>query len=85
MDARPRNLAVRMSEADERLIRLPLNAARRKVREIIEQSPNNGRLWLLLEIGDCSPTVRLSLLADILRKTRGNADIARHLRACVKS
>jgi hypothetical protein len=47
MDARPRDLAVRMAEADEQLIKLPLNAARRKAREIINQSSNNGQLAVI--------------------------------------
>jgi hypothetical protein len=47
MDARPRDLAVRMAEADEQLIKLPLNAARRKAREIINQSCNKGRLAVI--------------------------------------
>ena len=47
MDARPRDLAVRMAEADEQLIKLPLNAARHKAREIINQSCNNGRLAVI--------------------------------------
>jgi hypothetical protein len=44
MDARPRDLAVRIAQADEQLITLPFNAARRKARDTIEQSPANGRL-----------------------------------------
>lgn len=44
MDARPRDLAVRMAQADEQLIKLPLSAARRRAREIINQSSSNGRL-----------------------------------------
>ena len=47
MDARPQVLAVRMAEADEPLIKLPLNAARRKAREIINQSSNNGGLAVI--------------------------------------
>jgi hypothetical protein len=47
MDDRPRDLAVRMAEADEHLIKLPLLAARRKAREIINQSSNNGRLAVI--------------------------------------
>jgi hypothetical protein len=47
MDARPRDLAVRMAQADTQLITLPLNAARRKAREIIDQSPRNGRLAVI--------------------------------------
>jgi hypothetical protein len=47
MDARPRDLADRMAHADEQLITLPLNAARRKAREIIGQSPKDGRLAVI--------------------------------------
>ena len=47
MDARPRDLAARMAHADGQLITLPLNAARRKAREIIGQSPKNGRLAVI--------------------------------------
>jgi len=47
MDARPRDLALRTAQADEQLIKLPLGAARRKAREIIDQSPNNGRLAVI--------------------------------------
>ncbi|MCP4615622.1 MAG: hypothetical protein GY844_04200 [Bradyrhizobium sp.] len=47
MDARPRDLADKIAHADEQLITLPLNAARRKAREIIEQSPRNGKLAVI--------------------------------------
>ena len=63
MDARPRDLADRMARADEQVITLPLNAARRKAREIIEQSPRNGQLavignWRQLADGQIEFAVR---------------------------
>ena len=63
MDARPRDLAVRMAHADEHLFKLPLNAARRKPREIIKQSPRDGRLavienWRQLADGQIEFAVR---------------------------
>jgi hypothetical protein len=42
MDARPRELAVRMAHADEQIFTLPLEAARCRVREIIRQPSKNG-------------------------------------------
>jgi hypothetical protein len=52
-----------MAHADEQLITLPLNAARRKAREIIDQSPKNGRLavignWRQLADGQIEFAVR---------------------------
>ena len=63
MDARPRDLADRMAYTDEQLITLPLNAARRKAREIIGQSPKDGRLavienWRQLSDGKIEFAVR---------------------------
>jgi hypothetical protein len=63
MDARPRDLVLRMAQADEQLITLPLHAARRKAREIIKQSANNGRLavienWRQLADGQIEFAVR---------------------------
>ncbi len=63
MDARPRDLVVRMAHADEQVITLPVNAARRKAREIIEQSSSNGRLavignWRQLADGQIEFAVR---------------------------
>jgi len=63
MDARPRDLADRMAHTDEQLITLPLNAARRKAREIIGQSPKDGRLavienWRQLSDGKIEFAVR---------------------------
>lgn len=63
MDARPRDLAARIAEADEQLIKLPVPAARRKAREIINQSSNNGRLavienWRQVEDGQIEFAVR---------------------------
>jgi hypothetical protein len=65
MDARPRDLAARMAEAAEQLITLPLPAARRKAREIIDQPSNDG---LLAVVGNCGslPMVRLCLPFDTL-------------------
>jgi hypothetical protein len=42
MRVRPRDLADKMAATDEQLFTLPLDAARRKAREIIDQSPRNG-------------------------------------------
>jgi hypothetical protein len=63
MDARPRDLAARLAQAEEQLITLPLHAARRKAREIIGQSPANGRLavvgnWRQLADGQIEFAVR---------------------------
>ena len=63
MDLRPRDLADRMARTDEVLITLPLNAARRKAREIIGQSPKDGRLavienWRQLSDGKIEFAVR---------------------------
>jgi hypothetical protein len=63
MDARPRDLADRMAHTDGQLVTLPLNAARRRAREIIEQSPKNGRLavienWRQLADGQIEFAVR---------------------------
>jgi hypothetical protein len=63
MDARPRDLAARMAEAAEQLITLPLPAARRKAREIIDQPSNDGLLavvgnWRQLADGQIMFAVR---------------------------
>jgi hypothetical protein len=42
MHMRPRDLANQMAVTDEQLLTLPLDAARSKAREIIDQSPQNG-------------------------------------------
>jgi hypothetical protein len=42
MRARPRDLAVRMANSDEQVLTLPLDAARCKAREIIDQAPQGG-------------------------------------------
>ena len=47
MDPRPRDLANRMAHADEQLFTPPVEAARRKAREIIGQAPKNGRLAVI--------------------------------------
>jgi hypothetical protein len=42
MRVRPHDLADQTAATDEQLFTLPLDAARRKAREIIDQSPRNG-------------------------------------------
>jgi len=42
MRARPRDLAYRMANSDEQVFTLPLDAARCKAREIIDQAPRGG-------------------------------------------
>jgi hypothetical protein len=69
MDARPRDLAVRMVRADEQLFTLPLDAARCRAREIIGQSPKNGRLavienWRQLSDGQIQFAVRYFAAAE---------------------
>ena len=69
MDARPRDLADRMAHTHGQLITLPLNAARRRAREIIEQSPKNGRLavienWRQLADGQIEFAVRYFAAAE---------------------
>ena len=64
MRARPSDLAEWMSEAKQvEVFTLPLDAARCKAREIIDQSPNTG----LFKIGDNSRTVGLNLRYGIFR------------------
>ena len=63
MDARPLDLANRMAHADEQLFTLPVDAARRKAREIIWQAAKNGRLavvenWRQLADGQIEFAVR---------------------------
>jgi hypothetical protein len=58
---RPRDLAVRVSDAQHRdSFRLPLDAARRKAREVIDQNPQDG-LTPTVENWRHFPTVRLNL------------------------
>jgi hypothetical protein len=42
MLVRPRDLAVRISDEQPEKFRLPVDAARRKAREVIDQIPQNG-------------------------------------------
>src|SRR5215510_15485559 len=67
MDARPRELAARM--ADEQIFRLPLEAARCRVREIIHQPSKHGRLaviqnWRQLSDGQIEFVARYFAAAD---------------------
>jgi len=67
MDARPRELAARM--ADEQIFRLPLEAARCRVREIIHQPSKQGQLavvqnWRQLSDGRIEFAVRYFAAAD---------------------
>ena len=67
MDARPRELAARL--ADEQIFRLPLEAARRRVREIIHQPSKHGRLaviqnWRQLSDGQIEFVVRYFAASD---------------------
>jgi len=67
MDARPRELADRM--ADEQIFRLPLEAARCRVREIIHQPSKHGQLavvqnWRQLSDGQIEFAVRYFAAAD---------------------
>jgi hypothetical protein len=67
MDARPRELAARM--ADEQIFRLPLEAARCRVREIIHQPSKHGQLavvqnWRQLSNGQIEFVVRYFTAAD---------------------
>jgi hypothetical protein len=47
MHARPRDLADKMANTDEPVFRLPLDAARCKAREIIDQSPQGGLMSVI--------------------------------------
>ena len=47
MRARPRDLADKMASTDEQVFTLPLDAARCKAREIIEQSPQGGLMSVI--------------------------------------
>ena len=60
---RPRDLADQMAATEEQLFRLPLEAARCKAREIINQSPRNGfasviQKWRQLPDGQIEFAVR---------------------------
>jgi hypothetical protein len=63
MRARPRDLADKMANTDEQLFRLPLDAARCKAREIIDQSPQGGLMpviekWRQLPDGQIEFAIR---------------------------
>jgi hypothetical protein len=69
MDARPRDLAVKMANFDEQLFRLPLDAARCRVREIIRQPSSNGltsvvEKWRQLPDGQIEFAIRYFRAAD---------------------
>ena len=67
---RPRDLAVRVSDAQHRdTFRLPLDAARRKAREVIDQNPQDGLTptvenWRQLPDGQIEFTMRHLPTAD---------------------
>ena len=63
---RPRDLAVRVSDAQ---FRLPLDAARRKAREVIDQNPQDGLTptvenWRQLPDGEIEFGIRYFPTAD---------------------
>ena len=70
MLVRPRDLAVRMSGVAQReIFTLPVDAARLKAREIIDQSPQSGYLpivenWRQLSDGKIEFTMRRLPAAD---------------------
>jgi hypothetical protein len=69
MRARPRDLADKMANTDEQLFRLPLDAARCKAREIIDQSPQGGLMsviekWRQLPDGQIEFAIRHFPAAD---------------------
>jgi hypothetical protein len=67
---RPRDLAVRVSDAQHRdTFRLPIDAARRKAREVIDQNPRDGLTptvenWRQLPDGQIEFAIRYFLTAD---------------------
>lgn len=67
---RPRDLAVRVSDAPHRdTFRLPIDAARRKAREVIDQNPQDGftptvENWRQLPDGQIEFGIRYFLTAD---------------------
>ena len=67
---RPRDLAVRVSDAQHRdTFRLPIEAARRKAREVIDQNPQDGLTptvenWRQLPDGQIEFVIRYFLTAD---------------------
>jgi hypothetical protein len=69
MRARPRDLAGRMASAGEQVFTLPLDAARWKAREIIDQAPQGGlasviEKWRQLPDGRIEFSIRHFLAAD---------------------
>ena len=67
---RPRDLAARLSAAQHRqTFRLPIDAARRKAREVIDQIPQNGLTstvenWRQLPDGQIEFAIRYFFIAD---------------------
>ena len=67
---RPRDLAMRVSDAQHRdTFRLPIEAARRKAREVIDQNPQDGLTptvenWRQLPDGQIEFVIRYFLTAD---------------------
>jgi len=67
---RPRDLAVRFSDAQRRdIFRLPIDAARRKAREVINQNPRDGLTptvenWRQLPDGEIEFAIRYFPAAD---------------------
>lgn len=67
---RPRDLAVRFSDAQRRdIFRLPIDAARRKAREVINQNPRDGLTptvenWRQLPDGEIEFGIRYFPTAD---------------------
>jgi len=67
---RPRDLAVRVSDAQHRdTFRLPIDAARRKAREVIDQNPQHGLTptvenWRQLPDGQIEFAIRYFFTAD---------------------
>jgi hypothetical protein len=66
----PRDLAMRVSDAQHRdTFRLPIEAARRKAREVIDQNPQDGLTltvenWRQLPDGQIEFVIRYFLTAD---------------------
>ena len=63
MPARPRDLATRISGAPPRIFKLPIDAARRKAREILNQAPQGNYTpivenWRQLPNGQIEFTLR---------------------------
>ena len=66
---RPLDLARRMAETEQQVFTLPLEAARRKAREIIDRAPGNGLIsvvekWRQLPDGKIEFAVRHFSAAD---------------------